>query len=55
VRAGVHAVIGSSRLTDDDYTELDQLARDKGRMSAIDTGSVHARVNRSRRPCPTNA
>jgi 4-hydroxy-tetrahydrodipicolinate reductase len=30
VRAGVHTVIGSSGLTDDDYTELDRLARDNG-------------------------
>jgi 4-hydroxy-tetrahydrodipicolinate reductase len=30
VRAGVHTVIGSSGLTDDDYTRLDRLARDQG-------------------------
>lgn len=30
VRAGVPTVIGSSGLTDDDYTELDRLARDNG-------------------------
>jgi 4-hydroxy-tetrahydrodipicolinate reductase len=30
VRAGVHAVIGSSGLTADDYAELDRLARDRG-------------------------
>jgi 4-hydroxy-tetrahydrodipicolinate reductase len=30
VRAGVHAVVGSSGLTADDYQELDQLARDRG-------------------------
>ena len=31
VRAGVHAVIGSSGLTSQDYAELDRLARDPGR------------------------
>jgi len=30
VGAGVHAVIGSSGLTSDDYEELDRLARDRG-------------------------
>ena len=30
VRAGVHAVIGSSGLTSQDYQELDRLARDRG-------------------------
>jgi 4-hydroxy-tetrahydrodipicolinate reductase len=30
VRAGVHAVIGSSGLTSQDYEELDRLARDRG-------------------------
>jgi 4-hydroxy-tetrahydrodipicolinate reductase len=30
VGAGVHAVIGSSGLTADDYAELDRLARDRG-------------------------
>jgi len=30
VETGVHAVIGSSGLTGDDYTELDRLARDRG-------------------------
>ena len=30
VRAGVHAVIGSSGLTSEDYQELDRLARDRG-------------------------
>jgi 4-hydroxy-tetrahydrodipicolinate reductase len=30
VRAGVHAVVGSSGLTADDYAELDRLARDQG-------------------------
>jgi 4-hydroxy-tetrahydrodipicolinate reductase len=30
VRAGVHTVIGSSGLTDDDYAELDRLARGNG-------------------------
>jgi 4-hydroxy-tetrahydrodipicolinate reductase len=30
VRAGVHAVVGSSGLTADDYAELDRLARDRG-------------------------
>jgi 4-hydroxy-tetrahydrodipicolinate reductase len=30
VQAGVHTVIGSSGLTDDDYIRLDQLARDQG-------------------------
>jgi 4-hydroxy-tetrahydrodipicolinate reductase len=30
VEAGVHAVIGSSGLTADDYAELDRLARDRG-------------------------
>jgi 4-hydroxy-tetrahydrodipicolinate reductase len=30
VQAGVHVVVGSSGLTADDYSELDQLARDKG-------------------------
>jgi 4-hydroxy-tetrahydrodipicolinate reductase len=30
VRAGVHVVVGSSGLTQDDYTELDLLARDRG-------------------------
>ncbi|HJV13885.1 MAG TPA: 4-hydroxy-tetrahydrodipicolinate reductase [Propionibacteriaceae bacterium] len=30
VQAGVHAVVGSSGLTADDYQELDRLARDRG-------------------------
>ena len=30
IRAGVHAVVGSSGLTADDYAELDSLARDRG-------------------------
>jgi 4-hydroxy-tetrahydrodipicolinate reductase len=30
IRAGVHAVVGSSGLTADDYAELDNLARDRG-------------------------
>jgi 4-hydroxy-tetrahydrodipicolinate reductase len=30
VRAGVHAVVGSSGLTAEDYAELDRLARDQG-------------------------
>ncbi|MGY1665799.1 4-hydroxy-tetrahydrodipicolinate reductase [Geodermatophilus sp. SYSU D00696] len=30
VRAGVHTVVGSSGLTDDDYARLDRLARDRG-------------------------
>ena len=30
VEAGVHAVIGTSGLTGDDYAELDRLARDRG-------------------------
>ena len=30
VRAGVHAVVGSSGLTTEDYAELDLLARDRG-------------------------
>ena len=30
VRAGVHAVIGSSGLTSEDYAELDRIARDQG-------------------------
>jgi 4-hydroxy-tetrahydrodipicolinate reductase len=30
VRAGVHAVVGSSGLTSEDYAELDRIARDQG-------------------------
>jgi 4-hydroxy-tetrahydrodipicolinate reductase len=30
VKSGVHAVVGSSGLTDADYAELDRLARDRG-------------------------
>jgi 4-hydroxy-tetrahydrodipicolinate reductase len=30
VRAGVHVVVGSSGLSSEDYSELDQLARDRG-------------------------
>ena len=29
IRAGVHVVVGSDGLTADDYTELDDLARDR--------------------------
>ncbi|MGY1785951.1 4-hydroxy-tetrahydrodipicolinate reductase [Geodermatophilus sp. SYSU D00698] len=45
VQAGVHAVVGSSGLTDDDYTRLDRLARDRG-VGVIAAGnfSVQAAV-----------
>jgi 4-hydroxy-tetrahydrodipicolinate reductase len=38
VRAGVHAVVGSSGLTADDYAELDRLARDRG-VGVVATGN----------------
>src|SRR4029453_594248 len=49
VRAGVHVVVGSSGLTNDDYAELDLLARDRG-MGVIAAGNFSTLQGVFKRP-----